>query len=269
MEYHWQETDALVDEAHRRNLSIFATLAYSPTWATGGPKNTPPKYLEDWQRYIRMTVDRYKSHITHWGMWNEPNLPAYFQGTAQDYVNLVLAPGAAAVKEVDPHAKICGPEISTEGNWAGWLQDFAAALGHTPLDIITVHSYQDTGRDVLRHMVGPQTWLMWMKERVGVKGQRPMREVLTQVGLGNKPLWLTEVGWKTDDVSEAEQASYYDQLLESLPEPELLEKVFLYQLNDEPARDGNPPVRWGIMHEDLTPKPAYHKVQKYLKPGVG
>ena len=38
---------------------------------------------------------------------------------------------------------------------------------------------------------------------------------MAETGAAGKPLWLTETGWNTADVSEDQQASYIDQVLES------------------------------------------------------
>jgi hypothetical protein len=50
------------------------------------------------------------------------------------------------------------------------------------------------------------------------------------VRTGTTPLWLTETGWNTNRVSEADQADSYTQLLESLPGANF-GKVFSFDLN--------------------------------------
>jgi hypothetical protein len=257
----WDVVDRVVKDATARQCQIYATLAHQPAWVTRG-SGPPEAAFDPWIVFVQAVAERYHGRIRYYGIDNEPN--AYL--TPGQYVTSMLTPAAQVLRGVDPDLKICGPELMTEktdqGSWEKWLEDFAGLVDKTLLDIVTVHSYQKNGREVWRRVVGPQTWLMWLK------GQQPISEVLRSCGLGWKPVWLTETGWPTDDVSEAEQASYYDQLLESLPNPVAVEKVFGYQAVDEAARDGNPPVRGGIMHEDLTPKPAYHVVQRYLQPGA-
>lgn len=256
----WAIVDRVVHDATARGLQIYASLAHLPAWCLKGERY--PENPEPWVEFVGEVARKYRAQIRYLGIDNEPN--AYL--TPGQYVHYLLRPAAEAIRQIDAGIRICGPELMTEqtdhGTWAKWLADFAGFLGNCPLDVITVHSYQKNGREVWRQVVGPQTWLMWLK------GQTPVREVLRGCGLGEKPLWLCETGWSTDDVSEDAQASYYDQLLESFPGVEQLQKCFVYQHADEKARDGNPPVQWGIMHEDLTPKPAYHTVQRYLAPRV-
>lgn len=255
----WDPMDRIVADAVARGLQIYATLAHVPAWA----RQVEGSEGISWQAWVMEVATRYRGRIRHYGIENEPN--AFM--TPGGYVSHRCQPAADVLRQVDPTIQICGPELMTEdtdqGTWVKWLKDFAGLLRETPMDIVTVHSYQDNGREVWRHVVGPQTWPMWFTR------QPHVREVLRNCGLGEKRLWVTEVGWNTDAVSEAQQASYCDQLLESLPNAGLVEKVFLYQAFDEAALDGKPPVRWGIAHEDLSPKPAFHVVQRYLRPGVG
>ena len=60
---------------------------------------------------------------------------------------------------------------------------------------------------------------------------------------------------------EAAQATYYEQVLVGVDTYEWLEKVFFYQLLDEPP---DSPDRWGILRMDLSPKPAYETYQRYI-----
>ena len=57
--------------------------------------------------------------------------------------------------------------------------------------------------------------------RNGHKVMRTVKDtiipILRQAGMMGKPRWLTETGWDTHKVSEAQQANYLDQLLESFP----------------------------------------------------
>jgi hypothetical protein len=110
---------------------------------------------------------------------------------------------------------------------------------------VTIHSYQDSGHDVLQRVGGPVP--PWDRPTV--------RDVMRATGTTGKPLWLTETGWSTANVSEDQQASYVDQVLEGFQSAGIA-KVFVYQLVDEPY-----PEWHGILHQDLSPKPAYEAYQ--------
>ena len=37
--------------------------------------------------------------VTHFGLWNEPNLEQFFEGSAEELVNNVVLPGYPALKD--------------------------------------------------------------------------------------------------------------------------------------------------------------------------
>jgi polysaccharide biosynthesis protein PslG len=248
--YDWTLTDAVVSDARARGLNIYATLAYSPAWATGGQApNTPPLDPQDWYAFVHTTVSRYRGSVQHWGMWNEPNFKHFFSGSPEQYIDTILRVGAQAVRDADPSGAVLGPELAQEGDWWVWLYrvlDEAADV----IDIVTQHSYQDTGDDVLRRLGGPVPPWNWPT----------VRDVLRWTGTADKALWLTETGWNTADVSEEAQAASYEQVLAGVEADEWLEKVFFYQLVDEPDN----PDQKGILRVDLSPKLAYEAYQRHI-----
>lgn len=252
-DWQWHQMDQVIHSALGRGFQVFPTLSSIPRWANDGQGSQKPGPAHHWIRFVEAVAQRYLGLLHYYGIDNEPN--RFISATM--YRRQLLAPAAQIIRQFDPQAKICGPELSTEGDWRGWLRELMEQTGPQFLDVVTVHSYQKTGREVLKHVVGPQSLKMWLT------WQQPVREILRQVGLGNKPLWLTEVGWNTAEVSEAEQASYYDQLLEGMQAEVPIDVLMCYQHVDEPH-----PTWWGILHEDLTPKPAYAVIQRYLRTGV-
>ena len=73
---------------HRRRrttgLKVFPTLSHGPAWATepdgdGIPNNNTPR-----PGSIRSSVRRWRraagGKITHFGLWNEPNLAGFLKG---------------------------------------------------------------------------------------------------------------------------------------------------------------------------------------------
>jgi hypothetical protein len=246
-QYNWALTDQVVQDARARGLHLYPTLAYAPPWANGGGGRNVPPDPEAWYGFVATVVLRYRDRIRHWGMWNEPNLKGFWSGSVAQYVNGVLEPGALAVREYAPEGLVCGPDLAMERDWASWLRTILSRGGHR-LDVVTQHSYQASGREVLRRMGGTGWRWPWQDPTV--------REIMAETGAAGKPLWLTETGWNTADVSEDQQASYIDQVLEGFPSYGI-GKVFVYQLADEAH-----PVWYGVLHQDLTPKPAYLVYQR-------
>jgi polysaccharide biosynthesis protein PslG len=239
--YDWITTDAVISEARARGINVYATLAYTPAWANGGqPINVPPTDAGDWYAFVYTTVSRYRDRVKHWGMWNEPNLEGFFSGTLDQYIDDILRVGAQAVRDADPGSSVLGPELAMIGDWWLWLNVVLEQAAEA-LDIVTQHAYEDTGTQVLIEMLTPH----------GIM-------VLTETDV--KELWLTETGWRTDEVSEDAQAAYYKQVLEGVDKWGWLDKVFLYELVDDPTIA----AKYGILHSDLTPKQAYYTYQHYI-----
>jgi hypothetical protein len=248
--YDWTLTDAAVREARARGLNVYATLAYSPAWANGGQApNTPPVDPQDWYAFVYTTVSRYRGSVRHWGMWNEPNFKSFFSGSPDQYIDTILRVGAQAVRDADPGGYVLGPELAQEGDWWRWLYTVLDQAAEA-IDIVAQHSYQDTGRDVLRRLGGRVEPWHWPT----------VRDVMKWTGTDAKELWLTETGWNTAGVSEEEQAAYYRQVLAGVEAYDWLAKVFFYQLVDEPGS----PDQWGALRVDLSPKPAYETYQRHI-----
>ena len=248
--YDWARTDAVVADARARGLHLYATLAYTPAWANGGQSpNTPPVDPQDWYAFVFTTVSRYRGRIRHWGLWNEPNLKHFFSGSPAQYIDAILRVGAQAVRDADPDGTVLGPELAQEDGWAAWLYAVLDQAAEA-LDIVTMHSYQDTGHDVLQQLGGP-----------GPPQPRPtVHDVMRATGTVDKALWLTETGWNTADVSEEVQATNVEQVLAGVEGKASPDKVFFYQLVDEPGS----PDEWGILRVDLSPKLAYDVYQSHI-----
>jgi hypothetical protein len=268
--FEWGRYDELVAAARERGLKVLGLLQTTPEWATGGRPGVGVPRVEDWQLFCFAAALRYRGAVTHWEVWNEPNLPRFFAGDRADYIDHVLIPAADALHAADPGARVGGPALSqrTEGDsdWHRWLYEVLLRAGDR-LDFATHHIYDPDGhRDVTRRLDrttpagdDPRAWDLWPPS---------VREVLAAAGWLGRPFWLTETGWPTapDGIlrvpSEARQARELRGLLgdwfDGRPERGWLHKVFVYELTDDPRR-GVP--RFGLLRPDLTRKPAWASVR--------
>jgi hypothetical protein len=192
--FNWDTTDAWRDEAKRTRRTIFASLAYAPAWANGGnPYRYPPLNYQDWYDFVFATVSRYRDDIHLWGVWNEPNLDQYLQGTDPRIYRSLAITARAAIRAADPLATVLGPDVSFHGVADGWFAAVMSDFGDL-FDIVTVHWYPD----------GPDLAVM-------------MDQLVRPASLG-KPVWMTEVGLKpcASLFGEAGQAMLYDRVLRAL-----------------------------------------------------
>src|SRR3954454_12824956 len=195
--FNWTTTDAWRDEARRTHRTIFASLAYAPAWANGGqPYRYPPMNYQDWYDFVFATVSRYRRDIHLWGVWNEPNLDQYLQGTDPRVYRSLVITARAAVRAADPLATILGPDVSWHGVKDGW---FAAAMRDFGdlFDIVTVHWYAD----------GPDLAAM-------------MDQDVTPLAFG-RPVWTSELGTKPCSwvLGDAGQARSYQRVVGARQQP--------------------------------------------------
>ena len=265
-QFSWQIYDDLVAAARARGLWVFATLAYTPAWATDGrPLIGVPRRTEDWTDVCVRAAQRYGDSIEVWGLWNEPNLNHFWSGSRQQYMDVILRPGATAIRSANSNAKIAGPDLahltSNGSDWYVWLREILERAGDS-IDIVTHHLYDRDGpRDVTDKLdrstqfgSNPTLWPLFNPS---------VREVLTKAGWFGRPFWLTETGWVADSASsEAAQADHVSVFLRdwlsARPGREWIDKIFLYELADDPS--SNVP-KWGLLKADLSEKPAFRVVR--------
>ena len=120
---------------------------------------------------VRAVVERFKDRVRRWEIVNEPNLTV---GDPAKYVEIVRA-AAAVIKEVDPDAKVMGPD--TCGVDIGWNRRFLELGGGGLVDIYTIHDYEG------HESVDPVHWRWKIGE---------LRKIMEEHGAGDKPLWQTE-----------------------------------------------------------------------------
>ncbi len=254
--FRWENFDRAVNQAFERGLSIFATLSYTPPWAGDGSKNSVPKDSNLWKNFVKKTVERYKGKILYWGMWNEPNLKEFWKGTVDEYISIILIPGYETVKKADPNSKVVAPELShlfgvTESRWDIWLRRILSTSKEF-IDVISHHIY-----DL------PDNCFLKMESYDPKNPLAPsLLQVLREEGASNKPLWITETGWHTWEVSEETQADYYKRFLQLMKSKDYVNKVFFYEIIDDP-RPEIPP--YGILRSDLSEKRAYFAYKEFIE----
>lgn len=254
--FRWTDIDRAVNQALERGLSIFATLSYTPPWAGDGSRNSVPKDLNLWKNFVRRAVERYRGKILYWGMWNEPNLKEFWKGSVDEYINIILIPGYEAVKSADPNSKIVAPDLShlfgvTESRWDIWLRKILSTSKQY-IDIISHHIY-----DL------PDNCFLKMESYDPKNPLSPnLLQVIREEGAGNKPLWITETGWHTWEVTEDTQADYYKRFLQLMKAKGYVNRIFFYEIIDDP-RPNIPP--YGILKADLSEKKAYFAYQEFIE----
>ncbi|MCU0236217.1 MAG: cellulase family glycosylhydrolase [Acidobacteria bacterium] len=252
--FNFAEVDRVVNYAAANGLSLYASISSTPGWANGKKgRNHPANNVNDWKSFVARTVNRYKSNIRYWGIWNEPNLDIFFAPGKDVFVQKVLLPAAQTIRATDAAAFIVGPELAhltTSGSeWYFWMKYILDNAGNY-FDIISHHLYEDLG-----------VYFMYELLEEGDHFIPAVKTIVEESGQGGKPFWITETGWNTNRYSETMQANRYLDMLHARARKNYPHKVFFYEISDDPRPSVLP---WGILRRNLEAKPAYKTYKDYI-----
>jgi len=290
--YEWGAADRFIDSAVALGLNVYPTIAYAPAWAVApgcdDTSDDPAQWCRNqspdpvaWASFVTAAVDRYGDRVKVWGLWNEPNLEHFYRDTRSRWVSDVLVPGAEAVHATCADCQVAGPELANlrEASWDadaglcvlgecvfnGWEVSLAEILDEagSHIDIVTHHKYDDSAEVWLDELIAGQ-WLG------GVQYMHGLKE-LTDDHAPGKPVWVTEYGWETTPGGPYDPAYAADQLTDSYlalddvqaggwgghPAWPELDKLFWYDLQDDPVVHEWGQFTWGLLDADGQPKEAY------------
>ncbi len=201
-------------------------------------------------------IDRYKDRVRVFETINEPNdwaggtsarvpAAAFARLHARLYDDVKQAHAADACWQV---SLLTGPLFSFDdvasadyldatiasGRGGGRWKALRDALGHDPIDGVGYHLYVAQGSGSPR-------------AQVGIKGSANLdavRSVLDKYGLGDRKVWVSEIGWRVPDVDEATQADRVDAMFETLGKRADVASLQWFSIQDFP---GN---AWGLFRAD-------------------
>ncbi|UCE07336.1 MAG: cellulase family glycosylhydrolase, partial [bacterium] len=201
-QYDWLFWDDYVKMAvDEYGVTLIPYICYMPKWNSKGAADTlyfwnyPPVEAEQFGEFMQAIVSRYKKWIKTWELWNEPDIWIYWQGTPEEFANMIKI-GAKAVKEADPDAKVVlGGVAYSEGFVEKLFRDY----GLSPyVDVVNMHNYYET----------------WNEQPVENIDDHilKMSEVIKNYG-NHQPLWMAEVGYSTfrqGSKVSSEYTAYYE-----------------------------------------------------------
>jgi hypothetical protein len=238
----------------------------APRWAwsplircsAGSDCHYPPTRAADdgWRAFVTAVARRYP-RARAIEVWNEPNLHFFWQSgpDAARYTEL-LRIAYGAVKAVAPKTPVLGaslaPGLNRDDDAYGrgmvpFLREMYESGARGLMDGISLHPYPAPNR---------------LNGRV-YEAIDSVRAVRDEAG-DRVPLWLTEVGMSTTGTgpmggySEEQQATVLADLVRRLERRDEVAAVLVHTLVDPEDPDpANAEDGYGILHADLSPKPAF------------
>ncbi|ORA06080.1 hypothetical protein BST17_07030 [Mycolicibacterium bacteremicum] len=270
--YNWTEVDKVVDAAYERGIAVLGAVTSTPTWASdvqdsayGAPRNP-----EDFGNFMGALAERYgagegdpeTARISAYEIWNEPQSFVFWNPRPDPaaYTELLKA-GYTAVKEVDPTGTVVGGVVTAGLSWGG--------VNINPVEFVqTMYESGAAGYfDALSYHPYNYDWKFGdgFGNEISAVGQlQAMQALMEQYGDGDKEVWTSEYGLPTSYVSEAQQAEFIGDFLDTWSELDGVGPQFIYSLVDRNSASTEVEDTWGLFRDDYTPKQAAAVVQAWI-----
>ncbi|HET8630537.1 MAG TPA: beta-galactosidase [Thermomicrobiales bacterium] len=284
----WAKYDNIVDQLHAAGIGILARVDTIPRWARPPTDDFakwdkgPPQDFNNYANFVATLAARYRGKISHYQVWNEPNLQGEWGGkpiSPQQY-GLLLKYTYPKVKAADPAALVVTAGLAQTAdpgpanmNELSFIQGLYDAGAKDYFDILSVMDY-GIGASPLDRRVSP--------DRVNFSRLQLARDIMVRNGDAAKPIWVSEYGWDSlppgwqgrpstwgPPVSEDTQARYMIEGLDRMrDEWPWVGAVFVwaFRFPDPPsAHPDDPAPYFAVVNHDFTPRPAYTALQNWAQ----
>jgi polysaccharide biosynthesis protein PslG len=260
----WADLLTTLREAKARGLSVALGTSNAPQWASGkSASNDPPTpdNLPSFAAFMNYLAQKAGPYVDAYFPWNEPNIGLSWD--TYDPVAYTRLQQAAypALKAGDPTAIVSSAPIGPTPGAFNFVRQIYAAGIRGSIDVLSYNLYPPGApEDGLPNASGQASPLT-------LPGQGVLRGILDSLDPG-RPVWLTELSWSTCSqnlsdieicVPEATQADYLVRAFTYLRRylSPGVQRIFWYRMDDQAASRASWFYNQGLLHFDLTPKPAY------------
>lgn len=242
-----------LEQASSLQLERLAILGYSTHFHDNAKPRTP-EVTGPFLNYVDYVSRQLGNRVSYYEIWNEWDLQApRDRQLAQDYAELVrkTVPVIRANTQTAPGTKalILAGAVTPEGMDHGFADHLINSGVLAQLDGLSIHPYvhcaDNNGRT-------PEAWWRWVsdyEENIRNKAGRAI------------PIYLTEVGWPSHKgacgVSEMTQALYMARIWFLARSIANVKGMWWYDLYNDGADRFDQEHNFGILNEDLSPKPAW------------
>ncbi len=285
-EINWQPIDDGLKRLAQAHVRTVITLnGPVPCWAMGNHEGcTLPLWFvppaSEWADFVSAVVTRYKDQVHDWEVWNEPDLHMYLYRDPQQrlstrerliaYRDQILIPGARAIHQADPTANVIGPtfaaikegDIATGSELRKALDLVLGGDASKLVDIVSFHSYSP--------------------EDMNAKAIN-VRNAMRDVGMGDKPIWITEMGLGPEQLNfldrakgmsylHQQQANYLVNQTETVLSHGNAQKVFWFALTDNHPPSDPTAENYGMIDvqgQTWHPRPPFLSLQSLVQQSCG
>ncbi len=290
----WEKYDRIVDLVDEYGFKMMVRLSNPPDWANSPESKgtfAPPDDVRDFVNYAVAVAERYKGRITHYQIWNEPNI---YPEWGEQFANPVaytdmLCQTYTALKAIDPEIVVISaaiaPTISLDG-YQGYQ------------DIAYLQTMYDNGAGACFDVLAAQAYGLFSgatdrrlrPTTVNVARHTYYRAIMVANGDAHKPIWLSEASFNAVLSAELppDQIADYDRFGLSTQEesarftPELYQRAqeewswvggvfYWFFTRPDPFEQGQSFYYFRMVEPDyspekptFTPLPVYTSMKDYI-----
>lgn len=231
--------DEVMLQYKEQNIRVVGMLAYSDA----NDEFSPPSH-QQWKRFVRKVVKRYRNQVDAWEIWNEPDSADYMTPNNWKTYKPLLKYGSQMIRQYDPEAIVLNGAIAdiTNEEFIGKLYTY----GKRYFDELNVHlyyceEYRDDGENLGRLQTD------WENLNAFVSQYRP-----------NEKIWVTEMGCSTGQagINDTLVRRYTKQASNLLKQYEYTRPILLYTLRDRTYLDAYE-AYFGVLEENFSNKPVW------------
>lgn len=230
----WTLMDQIVNDAASRGMGVLGVLNATPSWAgqyiVGHPDPTA------FATFASTVASRYGSKIAAYEIWNEPNASFSYNPVDPTAYTALLKAGYTAIKAAtNGAAEVIGAVVGagpTQGTTTmdpvTFVTKMFAAGAQGYFDALSFHPYNSStefsqGPSVLPAGTSPLDQVTAIRALLAAHGDSALK------------IWITEYGEPTNVVSEATQAAYLKDMIQSWQSFAGGGPIFLYNTRDTSA----------------------------------
>ena len=290
---YWGELDKVVNEAAAHDVKVLLSFVRAPSWATGNGTHGMPSRANfgKFGEFVGAIAQRYKGKVHAYEIWNEQNYAIENGGVVAEpsfYVDM-LAAAYGPIKAADPQAiVVSGSPTPTGDNRKNvaideliyFRQMFAIPKFWDNVDVIGTHFGGAYNPPDTKWPDNPGPGPGWRNSSEFYwRRIEDVRQVMVDSGHADRQIWVTELGWATQNNSPGyeygnentleEQAQYLRRATEMAryDYAPWVGAVFIWNLNFA-VTSPNPlheTASFGVLNPDWSPRPAYTSLQQMKK----
>jgi hypothetical protein len=214
--------------------------------------------IDAWGDYVYNRVLAYKDQIKVWEIWNEPNDVRYgFQNDPAGYTEF-LKRAYVRAKQADPDCIVLGGSVwGTDDYGLNYIRSMYEYGAKDYMDALAFHPYcaNQPPEYPYQTSTGKAFWKLQL-----------VRDVMVENGDVDKKIWITEMGWSSNAVTEQQQADYLTRALTMAKNWSWVETFSIYNWMDGgdlyfglTRTKYNPPYT----HENFC-KPSFFAVRDFI-----